>query len=398
MAERFDSLFAGISEESALQQIKSPASHLDNPVSKYMAATRLGACHSEESLQALIACLSLTIDDLYERITRRKAIEALGRRRDPRALPHLLNCLVGEDEIAIIDAVDAIIKINGELTPQQSNSLAAALDGSDNRKRVIIQAHTRLGLNNAIDEIRALIKHDNPLVSGAARSYFAKRHGETNLLPQLVEQLCSDAPGQRRAAVIDLGDSGDRKQVNNLIQCPVSMPLRAKSVLELIPELENDEENPEERKLFRQLLIDNPNDLALKEEHVCPDSAEAIENFLQHRDEAKQYGAAKRLLKTPQNSASQIIENLHQKLGSDYVIHYYLTMCAGLMALTEHKELIISSLHETIPQYTKSRVAATWGCLQLGLMAETDFLAELNKNARWVPLKWACRRVLEELS
>mgnify|MGYP007000386644 CR=1 len=138
--------------------------------------------------------------------------------------------------------------------------------------------------------------------------------------------------------------------------------LRAKSVLELIPELENDEENPEERKLFRQLLIDNPNDLALKEEHVCPDSAEAIENFLQHRDEAKQYGAAKRLLKTPQHSASQIIENLHQKLGSDYVIHYYLTMCAGLMALTEHKELIISSLHETIPQYTKSRVAATWGC------------------------------------
>ena len=66
MAERFDSLFAGISEESALEQIKLSASQLDNPVSKYMAATRLGACHSEESLQALIGCLSLTIDDLYE--------------------------------------------------------------------------------------------------------------------------------------------------------------------------------------------------------------------------------------------------------------------------------------------------------------------------------------------
>ena len=398
MAERFDSLFAGISEESALEQIKLSASQLDNPVSKYMAATRLGACHSEESLQALIGCLNLTIDDLYERITRRKAIEALGRRRDTRALPHLLNCLIGEDEIAIIDAVDAIIKINGELTPQQSNSLSEALDGSDNRKRVIIQAHTRLGLNNAVDAIRDLINHDNPLVSGAARSYFAKRHGETDLLPQLVKQLHSDAPGQRRAAVIDLGDSGDRKQVHNLIQCPVSMPLRAKSVLELIPELEHDKENGEERDLFRQLLIDDPNNLALKEEHTCPDSAEAIENYLQHRDEAKQYGAAKRLLTTTRETASRIIETLHEKLGSDYVIHYYLTMCAGLMALSEHEKLIVTSLHETIPQYTKSRVAATWGCLRLELSAEKNFLTELNDSARWVPLKWACRRVVEELS
>ena len=398
MAERFDSLFAGISEESAIQQVETPAEQLQNPVSKYMAATRLGACRSEESMQALVKCLDLNLDNLYERITRRKAIEALGRRRDPRALSYLVNCLSGDDEIAIIDAVDAIIKIGSALTPEQSKCLANALDGSDNRKRVIVQAHTRLGLSTADDDIRNLIDHENPLVSGAARSYFARRYGETQLLKQLVDQLKSDAPGQRRAAVIDLGDSGDRQQLNSLIECPVSMPLRAKSVLQLVPELETDQENTEERQLFKKLLIDNPNNLTLKQEHHCPDSAEAIENFLQHRDEAKQYGAAKRLLMKERQSAIQIIGNLRQKLGSDYVIHYYLTMCASLMELNEHEELIVGSLHETIPQYTKSRVAATWGCLKLQLRSQMDFLAELNKLSGWVPLKWSCRRVVEELS
>ena len=398
MAERFDALFAGISEEVAINQVNTPASKLKNPVSKYMAATRLGACHSEESLIALIACLDLQLDDLYERITRRKAIEALGRRRDQRVVPHLIKCLNGADEIAIIDAVDAIIKIGSDLTPEQSRCLTNALDGSDNRKRVIIQACTRLGLSNAVDDIRNLIDHENPLVSGAARSYFASRYGETQLLKQLVQQLKSDAPGQRRAAVIDLGDSGDRQQLNSLIECPVSMPLRAKSVLQLVPELETDQENSEERQLFKKLLVDNPNNLTLKQEHHCPDSAEAIENFLQHRDEAKQYGAANRLLTRERGSAIQIISNLHKKLGSDYVIHYYLTLCVSLMELKEHEELITGSLHETIPQYTKSRVAATWGCLRLQLRSQMNFLTELNESARWVPLKWSCRRVVEELS
>lgn len=398
MAERFDALFAGISEEVAINQVSTPASKLENPVSKYMAATRLGACHSEESLMALIACLDLELDDLYERITRRKAIEALGRRRDQRAVPHLMKCLKGDDEIAIIDAVDAMIKITPALDSQDCSRLAKALDGSDNRKRVIIQAHTRLGLHTGTEAIRPLIQHENPLVSGAARAFFAKQYGDVEALAPLTDQLWNEAPGQRRAAVIDLGDSGDRMQVDRLIRCPVSMPLRAKSVLQLIPELETDSETSEERDLFRSLLIDNPNHLHLKSHHECNDTPAAIENFLQHRDEARQYGAAKRLISTERGLAVKIIKDLHQKLGSDYVIHYYLTVCSQLMVLNECEDLIVSSLHETIPQYTKSRLAATWGCLRLGLRNQKDFLVELHDSSKWVPLKWACRRVIEELS
>ena len=78
MSERFDTLFAGMSEESAMETLLKPPSELKNPGLKYLAATRLGACQSPESLQRLLAAGANDSDDLYERITRRKALEALG--------------------------------------------------------------------------------------------------------------------------------------------------------------------------------------------------------------------------------------------------------------------------------------------------------------------------------
>ena len=44
MAERFDVLFEGLSEESSLKILLSDPRDLPNPVDKYMAATRLAAC------------------------------------------------------------------------------------------------------------------------------------------------------------------------------------------------------------------------------------------------------------------------------------------------------------------------------------------------------------------
>ena len=93
MAERFDVLFEGLSEESSLKILLSDPRDLPNPVDKYMAATRLAACSSEESLQGLISAVDLDPEDLFNRITRRKAIEALGRRKDVQALDCLFKAL-----------------------------------------------------------------------------------------------------------------------------------------------------------------------------------------------------------------------------------------------------------------------------------------------------------------
>ena len=91
MAERFDILFEGLSEESSLKILLSDPRDLANPVDKYMAATRLGACTSNESLQGLINAVDLDPEDLFNRITRRKAIEALGRRKNNNIFIQVFN-------------------------------------------------------------------------------------------------------------------------------------------------------------------------------------------------------------------------------------------------------------------------------------------------------------------
>ena len=50
MPERFDNLVEGLTEERAISVILADPDSLERPVDKYMAATRLGASDSEQSL------------------------------------------------------------------------------------------------------------------------------------------------------------------------------------------------------------------------------------------------------------------------------------------------------------------------------------------------------------
>ncbi len=92
------------------------------------------------------------------------------------------------------------------------------------------------------------------------------------------------------------------------------------------------------------------------------------------------------------------ISSKEERLRSDYVTHYYLIFIVGLRQFSEKSYLVRSTLAETTPQYTKSRVAAAWGCLRLGLTDQTELLKEISNESQWTPLKWSCERVLKQLS
>ena len=397
MSERFDSLFEGMSEEVALDLLSKPANSLNNPGLKYTAASRLAASQSQQSLQALIRCLDLNTDDLIEKITRRKAIEALGRRREPETLPLLIASLEGNDDIAVVDAVDAIVKIGHALDPEQQNRLVQALDGPDNQRRAVIQAHTRLQLKAAADQISACLNDENCLVSGAARAYRARVHGDNKLLEPLVHQLESDVAGHRRAAVIDLGDAGDAKVLGALAQSPVSMPLRAKSAMQLLTRDGLLCPDTEEQALLGDLLQDNPHSIQLKRQWIPEATAEAIEQSLMHRDEARQYGAMRALFDMENERSIAILRDLFERRGSDYGVHYFVTALIGLKQLHPLTELMLQSLQETRPQYAKSRVAAAWGCQRMDLQSELPLIKELEADARWLPLKWSCSQIAKKM-
>ena len=92
-----------------------------------------------------------------------------------------------------------------------------------------------------------------------------------------------------------------------------------------------------------------------------------------------------------------LIDEIKEKLWSDYVTHYYLTAVVSLQGLEERSDLIRLALAETIPQYTKSRIALH-GVPPLRPCDQKPLLEELSANAFWLPLKWTCQRVLKQLS
>ena len=398
MAERFDVLFEGLSEESSLKILLSDPRDLPNPVDKYMAATRLAACSSEESLQGLISAVDLDPEDLFNRITRRKAIEALGRRKDVQALDCLFKALEFDDEPSVINAADSITQISAPLTESQCDSLLQALKGSDPQRRSVIQAHTRLGLQSGTPFIQTLIHDENPLISGAARAFCARVEGDLDQLKPLIPQLNDLQAGRRRSAVIDLGDAGDVTMLDYLIKSAVSMPLRAKSAFQLVDPGKKAEVPEEHISTITSLLQDDPRSLSLRDEWLSNQDPIEIENNLQHRYEGKQYGAALSLLKMTMPQQIEIIDGIRSRLWSDYGANYLLTSLIGLGSIGEREELIKTSLAETLPQYAKSRVAAAWGCLKLDLKDQLGLLKSISTSSKWVPLKWSCSQVLKQFS
>ena len=137
--------------------------------------------------------------------------------------------------------------------------------------------------------------------------------------------------------------------------------------------------------------------LDIKSEWQCGDDPSEIERNLSHRDEARQYGAAASLMRIERDECLKLIESMQERLWSDYVTHYYLTCIVGLRKIQEKDELIRSALAETTPQYTKSRIAAAWACVDLKLFDQMDLLEELSNTAAWAPLRWSCQQSLANL-
>ena len=383
MAERFDVLVQGISKSDALQLLFARTDSVERPSDRYFAATQLGLCDCDETLDALSRATSdLKIEELFDRITRRKAVEALGRRKDIRAIPALVDVLKCSDTEAVINALSALIRIGWSPSEVEESHLLNLLDGEVTQARAVIQLFTRLRIKSirSKERIGSLCDHESLLISGAARACMASLYGEFNQMKPLVACLTDLVAGKRRSAVIDIGDSGDEDLLSDLIRAPVSMSLRAKSFFQIV-EVNHSASDPQNQILLKQLLRDNPLLLDIKSEWQCGDEPDEIEQNLSHRDEAKQYGAAASLMRIERDECLKLIDSMQDRLWSDYVTHYYLTCIVGLRKLQEKEDLIRSALAETTPQYTKSRIAAAWACADLQLFDQVELLEELSTTA-----------------
>ena len=369
-----------MSESNAVELLNQSSGELDNPGVKYIAATRLGACTSQESLEALISASSGEREDIFDRITRRKAIEALGRRKNPSTLTVIQQALSSDDDPTVVNAVDALITIGLPLTADIRTTLLNLLhQRSAAIQRVSIQCFSRLDVDDYAAEISPFESHSDYLVSGAALAYSVRYTGSLERLDSLSARLSDNTVGIRRAAVIDLGDAGHEASLSALASSAVSMPLRAKSALRILGKNHQYHLNP----FLQAILIDDPRLLVYPSELSSPSSLDSICDYLRHRDEGKQYLGAKALLGLESAEQQQAILDIWNQHGSDYGVHYLITNIIGQLRIQSLSDVVIEALNNSEPQYAKSRIAAVWGCLSLGLKDARPTIERLFLETYW---------------
>ena len=362
-SQRFDGLFAGMSESNAVELLNQPSGELDNPGVKYIAATRLGACTSQESLEALISASSGEREDIFDRITRRKAIEALGRRKNPSTLTVIQQALSSDDDPTVVNAVDALITIGLPLTTDIKTTLLNLLHHrSAAIQRVAIQCFSRLDVDDCAAQISPFESHSDYLVSGAALAYSVRYAGSLERLDSLSARLSDNTVGIRRAAVIDLGDAGHPTSLSALASSAVSMPLRAKSALRILGKNHQYHLNP----FLQAILIDDPRLLVYPSELSSPSSLDSMCDYLRHRDEGKQYLGAKALLGLESAEQQQAILDIWNQHGSDYGVHYLITNIIGQLRVHSLSDVVIEALNNSEPnmlsrELPRSGVASVWG-------------------------------------
>ncbi|TGG90973.1 MAG: HEAT repeat domain-containing protein [Aphanocapsa feldmannii 277cV] len=400
---RFDNLFAWMDEPEAIRCLRTPADQLDIPAAQYVAATRLGAASSEASLLALLDAARFRGDDINNRLTRRKALEALGRRRDPRSLALVLKALAADDPAAVVNAansVTALAPLDDTQGAAAVTALCHGLRGPGTQQRAVVQALTRLGASEVEARIRSLLGDPDPILDGAVRAYLARVCNARDLLGPVLQRLGDSEPGQRRTAVIDLGLAGDPGQLAAVVHTATSMPLRALAAFPLARQALAEHHDPAMvASRLDSLCSDDPRTLRLLGD-PCPedDSPEALLRLMLQRDENAQYGAARRQLALPRSEQLDLAGRIRADHYSDYGANYLLMRLIGLGRLEQLRDVIGEGLRETAPQYAKSRIAAAMASAELDLGEHIPLLRQLSRQSRSDGLRWASAHALQRLA
>ena len=393
-SQRFDALFSWMDEHQAIELLSQNISTLDNPGIKYIAATRLGACSSRDSLDALVLAATGDRENIFESITRRKSIEALGRRRDLSTLPTIYDAMSSSDEQTIVNAVDTLINFGVPLDSQFKSSLLKIIqDGTDVLKRVAIQCFSRLEMHDSNGIISKQQSNPNIMVNGASIAYSIRVEGDKSKLQILADHLENTNVIYRRSSVIDIGDAGEPSLLSNIAKVAVSMPLRAKSAFKITSKIKTESQ----RSLINQMLQDDSRYLSFTQSVDVPVDLKEVCDLLRHRDEERQYSGVKTLFSWPVSGLMEAINFIWENHGSDYGIHYQVNCLISQLGLTELSFITKESLSEPAPQYAKSKIAATWGCLNLGLSECRSEIENLFMMSSWEPLRWTCAEVLRKL-
>ncbi|MFN6211056.1 MAG: HEAT repeat domain-containing protein [Microcystis sp.] len=396
MDKRFFNMF-GLTEDQAIALLQTPLEQLNAPTERYVAAAHLINFPTERSINALIAAIENPSHDLYDRITRRKALESLGRLQAAKALPIIRDCLTDEDIYTVENAVWAI----GEIGTQETailEKISQLLDKPGQSYRTIIQTLAKLDYQPAVSSIEKLTNWPDKPIASAAIAAICRLTGDYRQMGQVVAFLQDDNVNARRGSIQDLIDAGYYQAIPQISRCPVSIAFRLRGI-RLLAEVGKEKglTFAEVEPYLDSVIYDHPEGLDLVHEYDQPPTIDFTIGELYHTDFGRCYLASKTLLENYATAAPEaLLTTWKKEAHNDYGAHYHVIKILGWLQYSPAYDLLIEALENTSPQFQKSRAAAA---IALGNLGDRHSISLLHKclNSQIFDLKYAGLLALEKL-
>ncbi|MFQ3679426.1 MAG: HEAT repeat domain-containing protein [Pseudanabaenaceae cyanobacterium] len=391
--KRFFKLY-DLSEEAAIALLDTPEADLAEGDSRYVAASHLVNFNTPASIAALIRAVENTDPSLDNRIVRRKALESLGRLQARAALPAIAPCLTDDDPYIVENAVWALAEL-GTTDPAHHRAIVEVLARPAQSYRVALRAIGQLGLQWAVSSVQAFCDHDDPLIASAAIATTIRLGGDRTLLPRLRQFLRHRHPFARRLAIQDCMDVADVEAVAEIVRCPVSLVFRLRGVRHLAAVA--GWEMAQWQEPLEAVLRDRPETVEPVHTYDEPPTLEFLVGELFQTDFGKCYLASRCLLQAYAAEAPAALRACYQGEGhGDYGAHYHIVKLLGWLRCAEAADILREALHQTQPQFQKSRAAAA---IALGELRNPGFIPDLVQ-ALQVPiwdLQYGALLALEQL-
>jgi len=397
MDKRFSNMF-GLTEDQAIALLQTKPDKLESPTDRYVAVAHLINFPTERSINALIEVIKNPDPEMYNRITRRKAVESLGRLGVKKALPIIRTCLGDEDIYTVENAVWAIGEIGTE-DEEILEEIAQLLEKPNQSYRVIIQTLAKLGYQSALERLKNFVASEDEPIASAAVAAISRLTGDYTQMNQVVAFLQHSNVNARRACIQDLIDTQYYDAIPQIARTPVSIVFRLRGIRILathgigIEKINFTWVEP----YLDMVIFDHPNDLEFVHEYDQKPSIDFLINELYHTDFGRCYLASKNLLDLYSESAPEaLLKTWEKEAHNDYGAHYHVIKILGWLKYQPAYDLFIQALNNTSPQFQKSRAAAAIALGNLGEKRAIPLLKEAL-NSQIFDFKYAALLALEKL-
>jgi bilin biosynthesis protein len=397
MDNRFSNIF-NLTEDQAIALLKQPLNTENGTSERYVGAAHLINFPTERSINALIEAIQDLDPALENRIARRKAVESLGRLKATQALPTLKSCLGDADPLTVENAVWAIGEIGTE-EPLILEAIANLLTRPHQTYRIIIHTLANFNYLPALERIRPFTNHEDKSIASAAIASVARLSDDYRQMDEVVSFLQHDDINARRACIQDLIDAEYYSAIAAIAKAPISVAFRLRGIRLLAAKgLATGKINfAEIEPSLDRIIRDRPQDIDLVHEYDQPPTLDFLIRELYHTDFGRCYLAGKTLLEVyPQEAVAALLQTYQDEAHNDYGAHFHVVKLLGLLQHQPSYDLIVEALHNTSPQFQKSRAAAA---IALGNLQAREAIPLLKRtlNTPIFDLKYACLLALEQL-